>query len=153
MPETLSPETVYVLPTHSPVSDDGDETPRYADHVRYLPKEARNAGASVEFATPAESRKYVQHFSIDPDTWTLALAVITIASDWLIFTIEQFIALRSRNQGWGEEEGKELPLKIRIAETSTSRNIEAEGKGTDVLEALRILQRGESPENADGQSD
>lgn len=146
LPETVEPETIYVLPTFRSVDAD-DETPRYADNVRYLPKEARAAGGSVEFATAEGTRRYVQHFSIDPETWALGLVLLNLSSDWLIFTIEQFISIRSRSQGWTPEEAEQLPLKVSVVETSTSRNIEVEGRGADVLAALRILQQEPSDAN------
>jgi hypothetical protein len=141
MPENVQPDKVYVIPTRKPVNDDGDGTPRYTDNVRYLPKEARAAGVPVEFATPEGTRKYLQEFSIDPEMWALGLALLTITSDWLVFTVEQFIHTRARAQGWTDERARELPLKVSIAETSTSRNIEVEGSGADVLEALRVLKQ------------
>lgn len=121
--------------------DEGDNVPRYTDNVRYLPKEARAAGVPVEFATPEGTRKYLQEFSVDPEMWALGLAVMTITSDWLVFTIEQFISTRAKVQGWTNEKARELPLRVSIAETSTSRNIEVEGSGADVIEALRILKQ------------
>ncbi|MGP5045550.1 hypothetical protein ACTXJR_16270 [Glutamicibacter ardleyensis] len=140
MPENVQPDKVYVIPTRKPQDDAGNEIPRYTDNVRYLPKEARAAGVPVEFATPASTRKYLQEFSIDPEMWTLGLALLTITSDWLVFTVEQFINTRAKAQGWTDENARELPLKVSIAETSTSRNIEIEGSGADVIEALRVLQ-------------
>lgn len=140
-PANVNTETVYVLPTHLPPEGDEDERPRYADNVRYLPKEARAAGAPVEFATPEGTRKYVQHFSIDPEMWALGLLLMNLASDWLVFTVEQFINTRAKAQGYTPEEATQLPLKVAIAETSTSRNIEVEGSGADVLEALKLLQQ------------
>jgi hypothetical protein len=141
LPEDPHPEKVYVIPTRKPLDDDGDDTPRYTDNVRFLPKEARAAGIPVEFATPEGTRKYLQEFSIDPEMWSLGLALLTLASDWLIFTVEQFINTRAKAQGWSDEAARELPLKVSIAETSTSRNIEIEGSGADVLEALRVLKQ------------
>lgn len=141
MPENVQPDKVYVIPTRKPKDDNGDETPRYTDNVRYLPKEARAAGIPVEFATSTSTRKYLQEFSIDPEMWALGLAILSITSDWLVFTVEQFISTRAKTQGWAGEKAQELPLKVSIAETSTSRNIEVEGSGADVLEALRILKQ------------
>lgn len=149
LPENVNSETVYVIPTHPASEGEGDERPRYADKVRYLPKEAQAAGAPVEFSTPEGTRKFVQHFSIDPEMWALGLAILTIASDWLVFTVEQFISTRARAQGWTPEEVRKLPLRVSIAETSTSRNVEVEGSGADVIEALKILQRGPVDEGTD----
>jgi hypothetical protein len=149
LPDFVAPDTVYVLPTQLSRDVDGPQVPLYTDNVRYFPKEARAAGAPLEFATSEGVRKFVQHFSIHPETWALGLALLTLSSDWLIFTVEQFISLRSRSQGWTEEEAKQLPLKVRIAETSTSRNLEVEGSGADVLEALRILRRDSNDESRD----
>jgi hypothetical protein len=140
LPETIEPETVYVLPTLRPV-DASDKTPRYADNVKFLPKEVRSEGGRVEFATPEGTRRWVQHFSIDPEMWALGLVLLNLTSDWLLFTVERFINMRSRFQGWTAEEAAQLPLKVSIVETSTSRNIQVEGRGDEVLEALRTLQR------------
>lgn len=150
LPENVQPDKVYVIPTRKPADDNGEDIPRYTDNVRYLPKEARAVGVPVEFATPAGTRKYLQEFSIDPEMWALGLAVLTITSDWLVFTVEQFISTRAIAQGWTEERARELPLKVSIAETSTSRNIEVEGSGADVLEALRVLS--EQPLDKEGSS-
>ena len=149
LPDIVAPDTVYVLPTQAPRDSYGPQIPLYTDNVRYFPKEARIAGAPVEFATSEGTRKYVQHFSVDPEVWALGLVLLTTTSDWLIFTVQQFIALRSRSQGWSEEEAKELPLKLSIVETSTSRNLQVEGSGADVLEALRIFRRDELRERRD----
>lgn len=149
MPVNVHPDKVYVIPTREPVDDGGDEIPRYTDNVRYLPKAARAAGLPVEFATPEGTRKYLQEFSIDPEVWALGLALLTITSDWLVFTVEQFISSRAKAQGWTEEKVRELPLRVSIAETSTSRNIEVEGSGADVLEALRVLKQ-QSLDQGDG---
>lgn len=142
MPASVEPDKIYVIPTRVPINGEGtDDAPRYTDNVRYLPKLARAAGLPVEFATPEGKRKYLQEFSVDPNMWALGLAVLTITSEWLVFTVERFIGSRASTQGWTEEEALELPLKVSIAETSTSRHIEIEGTGTEVLDALRILER------------
>lgn len=141
MPANVQPDKVYVIPTRKPADDDQDIIPRYTDNVRYLPKAARAAGIPVEFATPEGTRKYLQEFSIDPEMWALGLTILTMANGWLIFTVEQFISSRAKAQGWTDEMAQELPLKVSIAETSTSRNIEVEGSGADVLEALRVLKQ------------
>ncbi|MBT2585380.1 hypothetical protein [Arthrobacter sp. ISL-95] len=138
LPADVQPDTIYVLPTRKPVDkEDEQDAPRYTEIVRYLPKEARAAGLPVEFATPTGTRKYLHEFSIDPEMWALGLAVLTITSDWLVFAVEQFISTRAKAQGWTQQEARELPLKVSISETSTSRNIQVEGSGADVLEALR----------------
>lgn len=141
MPDNVQPDKVYVIPTRKPGDDDGDDMPRYPDRVRFLPKEARAAGVPVEFAIPEGRRKYLQEFSIEPDMWALGLTLLTMANDWLVPVVEQFINTRAKAQGWTAERARELPLKVSIAETSTSRNIEVEGSGADVLEALQILQQ------------
>lgn len=142
MPENMEPDKVYVIPTRRPANgDDMNDAPRYTDNVRYLPKQARAAGLPVEFATPEGTRKYLQEFSIDPNTWALGIAVLTIASDWLVLTVERFIHTRANAQGWTDTEALELPLKVSIAETSTSRHVEIEGSGSEVLEALRVLKQ------------
>jgi len=153
IPDSVQPDKVYVIPTRKPVGDDGDNIPRYTDNVRYLPKAARAAGIPVKFATPEGTRKYLQEFSIDPEMWALGLTLLTVTSDWLIFTVEQFISNRTKAQGWTDEMVRELPLKVSIAETSTSRNIEVEGSGADVLEALRVLKQQSLDQPGGGHSD
>ncbi|MEV0890248.1 hypothetical protein [Promicromonospora sp. NPDC050262] len=125
--------------TAVPTGDDADGELRYTDNVRYLPKAARAADLPVEFSMPEGSRKYLSEFSIDPEMWSLGLACLTVASDWLILTVSLFIAHRSDTQGWTPEEAKKLPLKVRVAETETGLNYEIEGEGEDVLGALREL--------------
>lgn len=129
---------------------DEDTTPRYTDSVRYLPKEARAAGIPLEFATGEGRRKYLQEFSTGPDMWALGLALLTITSDWVIFAVQQFIHTRAKAEGWTHEEAQVLPLKVSIAETSTSRNIEIEGSGAEVLKALRLLQQNSPQQRHDG---
>ncbi|MBA3754588.1 MAG: hypothetical protein H0X01_10745 [Nitrospira sp.] len=132
------------------MNDDENDTPRYTDTVRYLPKEARAAGIPLEFATGEGKRKYLQEFSAGPDMWAIGLALVTITSDWVIFSVQQFIHTREKAEGWTQEEAQELPLKVSIAETSTSRNIEIEGSGAEVLEALRFLQQNSFEQHEDG---
>lgn len=150
LPENVEAEKIYVIPMRMPMDADADATPRYTDTVRYLPKEARAAGIPLEFATGENKRKYLQEFSAGPDIWALGLALLTITSDWVIFSVQQFIHTRARAEGWTHEEAQELPLKVSIAETGTSRNIEIEGSGAEVLEALRLLQRNSPEQLEDG---
>lgn len=149
LPENVQADKVYVIPMRRPMEADEDANPRYTDTVRYLPKEARGAGIPLEFATGERKRKYLQEFSAGPDMWALGLAILTITSDWIIFSVQQFIQTRAKAEGWTQEEAQELPLKVSIAETSTSRNIEIEGSGAEVLEALRLLQQN-APEQRGG---
>lgn len=139
LPETVNADTVYVIPTRAPA--EGSDTPRYTDTVRYLPKVARSKDVPVEFATPSGTREYLAEFSIDPEMWSLGLACLQMASDWLILTVTLFISYRADSQGWKPEEVEQLPLKVTVAETSTGRNYEIEGSGAEVVEALKELQR------------
>ncbi|MCR2816487.1 hypothetical protein [Microbacterium jiangjiandongii] len=142
LPETLHADKVYLIPTRTAVqaAEGADSELCYADNVRYLPKVARARGISVEFSQPEGERHYLQEFSIDPETWSLGLALLTMASDWLILTVSLFISQRADHQGWTEQQARELPLRVYVAETETGRNIELEGSGTDVIEALKVLQ-------------
>jgi hypothetical protein len=156
IPETLDPETIYVIPTRTilPTLNSSDGELRYTDHVRYLPKAARAAGLPVEFSLPEGSRKYLSEYSIDPEMWALGIACLTMASDWLIATVSLFISERSEAQGWSAEEAKKLPLKVKVAETETGLNYEIEGDGDEVIAALRELngsakQRRKSVKNRD----
>lgn len=141
VPEKVQPDTVYVIPTRTavPIGDVVDGELRYTEHVRYLPKAARAAGLPVEFSMAEGARKYLSEFSIDPETWALGLACLTMASDWLIAVVSLFIGERARTQGWTMEEAARLPLKLKVAETETQLNYEIEGEGADVLAALREL--------------
>src|SRR5665647_2175352 len=139
LPETVNADTVYVIPTRAPA--EGSDAPRYTDTVRYLPKVARSKEVPVEFATPSGTREYLAQYSIDPEMWSLGLACLQMASDWLILTVTLFISYRADSQGWKPEEAEQLPLKVTVAETSTSRNYEIEGSGAEVVEALKVLQQ------------
>lgn len=139
LPETVNADTVYVIPTRAPAK--GCDTPRYSDTVRYLPKLARSKEVPVEFATPSGTREYLAEYSIEPETWSLGLACLQMANDWLILTVTIFISYRADSQGWKPEEAGQLPLKVSVAETSTGRNYQIEGSGDDVVEALKELQR------------
>jgi hypothetical protein len=143
LPDTVKDDTVYIIPTRLPVRDDdeNDKLPRYTDQMRYFPKEARNAESAlpVEFSMPSGSRKFISEYSIDPDLWVLGLAVLAMSNDWLIFVTQAFIDMRARAQGWTPEQAQELPLKVSIVETKTTRTIEIEGKGYEVIEALERL--------------
>lgn len=138
LPVTVDGDTVYVIPTRAPT--EGSSTPRYTDAVRYLPKVARANKVPVEFATGG-TREYLSEFSVDPEMWSLGLACLQIASDWLALTVTLFIGLRADSQGWKREEAEQLPLKVTVAETSTGRNYEIVGSGADVIDALRALQQ------------
>lgn len=142
MPERLDRDKVYVIPTRSPNTDDVETIvyPWYDDNVRYLPKIARTSHLPVEFSVPEGQRTFLQEFSVDPELWSLGLAMMTMVSDWLILTVSHFISHRASAQGWSDAQAQELPLRVYLAETSTGRNLEIEGKGSDVIEALRILQ-------------
>ena len=139
LPETVNADTVYVIPTRAPAG--GNDTPRYTDIVRYLPKVARSKDVPVEFATPSGTREYLAEYSIDPEMWSLGLACLQMANDWLILTVTLFISYRADSQGWQQEEAEQLPLKVTVAETSTGRNYEIEGSGAEVVEALKVLQQ------------
>jgi hypothetical protein len=140
LPERVDPSTVYVIPTREPAK--GSDVPRYMDIVRYLPKEARAAAIPVEFSRATGARAYLSEFSVDPETWSLGLACLQMANEWLILTVSLFISFRSKAQGWTEEEAQNLPLRVLVAETETGRNYVIEGSGTDVIEALKVLQSG-----------
>lgn len=139
LPETVNAETIYVIPTRAPSED--SNAPRYSETVRYLPKLARSKDAPVEFATPSGTREYLAEYSVDPETWSLGLACLQMANDWLIYTVALFIGYRADSQGWKQEEAEQLPLKVTVAETSTGRNYEIEGSGADVIEALEVLHK------------
>jgi hypothetical protein len=141
LPTEVDPDKVYVVPTRLPSNEGLGEQPLYVESVRYVPKEARAVGAPVEFATPEGSRRFVQEFSADVDTWALALLCFNMANDWLIFAVGLFIATRSKAEGWSEEEAKELPLKVSVVEAETGRTYEIEGKGSDVLAALQAFHK------------
>ena len=140
LPEIVHADTVYVLPTRAPA--EGSDTPRYTDTVRYLPKVARFNNVPVEFATRSGTREYLAEYSVSPDTWSLGLACLQMANDWLIMTVTLFISYRAESQGWEQAEAGQLPLKVTVAETSTGRTFEIEGSGAEVVEALKELQRG-----------
>ncbi|GEB46822.1 hypothetical protein MTE01_27670 [Microbacterium testaceum] len=142
LPETLDADKIYVIPTRAAGQTAEGAKPElyYTDNVRYLPKAARAQGLPLEFSQPEGERHYLQEFSIDPEMWSLGLAMLTIASDWLILAVSLFISQRADNQGWTNEEAHELPLRVYVAETETGRDIELEGSGTDVIEALKVLQ-------------
>lgn len=156
LPETVNADTIYVIPTREPGKD--SDRPRYTDTVRYLPKLARSKNAPVEFATPSGTREYLAEYSVDPETWTLGLACLQMANDWLIYTVTLFISYRADSQGWQQGEADQLPLKVTVAETSTGRNFEIEGSGADVIEALKVLHKaggkgGKKDKNKDSDRD
>lgn len=150
LPNAVDADTVYVIPTRAPA--EGSSVPRYTEAVRFLPKIARSSNVPVEFATPSGTREYLAEYSVDPEMWSLGLACLQMASDWLIYTVTLFMSYRGQSQGWDKEETKRLPLKVSVAETSTGRNYEIEGSGTEVLEALKVLQGGQRKEGPEGKS-
>ncbi len=151
LPETVDADTIYVIPTRAPA--EGSDTPRYTDTVRYLPKVARSEGAPVEFATPSGTREYLAEYSVDPEMWSLGLACLQMASDWLIVTVSLFISHRADSQGWKHQEANQLPLRVTVAETSTGRNYEIEGSGAEVVEALKVLQQGQDGAGGNGKKE
>jgi hypothetical protein len=142
VPETIDANRVYLIPTRIATQATPRSEPElcYTDHVRYLPKAARANGVPLEFSKPAGERHYLQEFSVDPEMWSLGLALLTVSSDWLILSVSLLISQRADQQGWTIEQAHELPLRVYVAETETGRNMEIEGSGADVIEALKILQ-------------
>lgn len=138
LPDTVDPNSVYVIPTRGPES--GSDIPRYTEVVRYLPKEARAAGLPIAFSRTS-SRQFLSEYSVDAEMWSLGIACMQMANEWLILTVSLFIGSRAKAQGWSDQEARELPLKVYVAETETGRNYEIEGTGTEVLEALKFLQQ------------
>lgn len=153
LPLRVEAEKIYVIPTRGPVGDGATDIPRYTDNVRNLPKEARAGGVPVEFSMPEGSRQYLQEFSA-AEAWSLGLAAMSLASQWIIFTVEQFIAMRRKSQSWTDEEAKALPLRVYIAQVDQNAALlgtyEIEGSGEDVLDALRLLKNEESREQKRG---
>lgn len=149
LPATVAEGTVYILPTREPASD-GDPVPRYADTVRYLPRDARLAGSdgSIVFSLPENSRHYLQEFSA-AEVWEIALAAAGIANAYLVLAVDLFIQHRMGSEGWTREQADGLPLKVHIAQIEdgflVSKTLDIEGDGRDVLDALRMLTKGESP--------
>lgn len=148
LPETVNADTIYVIPTRQPA--EGGDKPRYTDTVRYLPKVARSEGVPVEFATPRGTREYLAEYSVAPEIWTLGLACLQIANDWLILTVTLFVSYRAESEGWTQEEVNQLPLRVVVAETSTGCNYEIEGSGAEVIEALKVFQHGDGTGGKNG---
>lgn len=151
LPTVMEPDKVYVIPTRmsqQAVEGKGGEL-CFTDEVRYLPKAARHHGLPVEFSQSEGERHYLQEFSADPELWSLGLALLNMASDWLILTVSLFIAHRADTQGWSDEQVAELPLRVCVAETSTDRTYQVEGSSKDVLEALQVLQRDSGEKGSD----
>lgn len=138
LPDVVEPNSVYIIPTRRPA--DGSSIPRYTETVRYLPKEARAVQLPVKFSRDTGSRQFLSEYSADAEMWSLGLACLQMANDWLISTVSLFIEHRARAQGWSKDEAKGLPLKVWVAETETGRNYGIEGSGADVLKALTALQ-------------
>ncbi|ORV39298.1 hypothetical protein AWC01_13170 [Mycobacterium doricum] len=88
----------------------------------------------------------MQEFSA-VEVWALAVAVVSLASDWLIPTIQHFIEIRRQSQGWTTSEAEALPLKVSIAKLDMNAGIsetyELEGSGADVMDALNLLSKGD----------
>lgn len=141
LPRLVEPDNVYVIPTRGPA--EGSNIPRYTETMRYLPKEARAAKLPVRFSKSTDSRQFLSEYSVEPDMWSLGLACLQMANDWIILTVSLFIAHRGKTQGWSEDQAKQLPLKVCVAETETGKNYKIEGTGAEVLEALRVLQKGD----------
>jgi hypothetical protein len=133
LPSIVQADKVYVIPTRTAAACEEAAAAEicFTDSVRYLPKAARAKGMPVEFSQPEGERHYLQEFSIDPEMWSLGLALLTMGSDWLILTVSLFIDLRADSQGWDPEDARQLPLKVSVAETGTGRNYELEGSGRD----------------------
>ncbi|QIS45909.1 hypothetical protein [Clavibacter capsici] len=143
IPDVLEENVVYILPTRNGSKDaDSAGAPRYTEHVRYLAKTARAAGLPVQFSLPEGKREFLQEYSIDPDIWALGLTCLTLANDWLLHTVQQYVLLRAELQRWTPEEALDLPLEISIYENETERSVQIKGAGKDVLEALRLEQEG-----------
>jgi hypothetical protein len=140
LPDTVEPNSVYVIPTRGPA--EGSIIPRYTETVRYLPKEARAVELPVKFSKDTDSRQFLSEYSADAEMWSLGLACLQMANDWLILTVSLFIGYRAKAQGWSDDEARGLPLRVCVAETETGRNYEIEGSGADVLKALDALQTG-----------
>lgn len=142
LPLVVDADKVYLIPTRVAMQNDEGAEPElcYTDAVRYLPKAARADGLPLEFSQSADKRRYLQEFSADPEMWSLGLSVVSLVNDWLILTVSLFIAHRADRQGWTSEQAQALPLKVLVAETETGRNFEVEGTGSEVVEALRVLQ-------------
>ena len=113
LPISVEADTVYVVPTREPVGDDGG-VPRYTDTVRYLPKDARAAGASIEFSMPEGSREYLQEFSA-AEAWSIALAAASLANAWLVLAVQLLVDRRQSSEGWTSEQANALPLKVSVA--------------------------------------
>ena len=96
------------------------------------------------FSIPEDGRNFISEYSADVETWQLALAVVTILNDWLIFTVGTYIGGRAKSRGETTEQAAKLPLRVTVAETDKKgrslRTYTVEGSGDDVIEALRELQ-------------
>lgn len=135
---------VYVVPTRPIIDVKVDKYPLYTEHVRYLPKAARADSAPVVFSIPEGDRSFISEYSIDVETWQLALGVVTILNDWLIFAVGAYIGERAKSRGETTEQASKLPLHVAVAEMDKKgrpmRTYTVEGSGDEVIEALRELQ-------------
>ncbi len=141
LPTGVEADTVYVVPMREPVGNDGS-VPRYTDTVRYLPRDARAAGASIEFSMPEGSRAYLQEFNA-AEVWAIGLAAASLANAWLVLAVELLVERRRSSEGWTSEQANALPLKISVARLDDGAAVletyQIEGRSEDVLEALRAL--------------
>lgn len=137
LPDEVDPHMVYILPTKK--SSKNQSALLYTDSVRLLPKKARQYQVPLEFATQ-DGREFLSEYSIDPETWSIALACLQLANEWIIAAVTLYMTHRAKAQGWSSEQIDQQPLRVHVVETSTSRRYEVEGTGSDVIEALRVLQ-------------
>ena len=143
LPPVAESGTLYLLPTRMPAGGALVTAPMYLAENRFFPKEARAEGIRAQFSLDRDSRKFLSEFSADASTWALALALIGPITDWVVLGIELFIRGRGRELGYEDEDAKSQKLKVSIAEldqgSSFVRGLEIEGRGADVLEALRTI--------------
>jgi hypothetical protein len=141
LPISVEADTIYVVPTRATVGDEGG-VPRYSDTVRYLPKDARAAGASIEFSVPEGSRVFLQEFSA-VEVWSIALAAASLANTWLVLAVQLLIERRQSSEGWTSEQANSLPLNVSVAKlddgAAVLETFRIEGRSDDVLGALRAL--------------
>lgn len=141
LPTSVEGDTVYIVPTRAAVGDERG-APRYTDAVRYLPRDARAAGASITFSMPEGSRAYVQEFSA-AEVWSIALAAASLANSWLVLAVQLLIERRRTSEGWLEDQARSLPLSVSVTKLDSSaavvQSYQIEGRSDDVLEALRTL--------------
>ena len=136
-------DTLYLVPTRVPATNEGGTVPRYDDAVRYVPKEARADGISMQFAVDKDSRAFLSEFSADAATWSLALAFVGPINAWVIYSVQSFLAHRSARLGFEKDEGLTRPVRLKIAEMDIAagliKGLEIEGTGAEVIEILKTL--------------